>query len=328
MRPLVVDQSKRMQIVFGLALVTLSIVVPFFCGVYAQQTVRGGVYTDNQARRGQTIYVEKCASCHAQNLQGGLGPPLVGNDFVGDWDKQPISELVGKIEKTMPQNDPGTLTRQQAVDIVSYILKAGSFPAGPKELSSDDIALKEVTWPTRNTPEPNRTVSAATPRSYPPSGNLAQVMRGILFPSSNLIFNVQGHDPGVKLPPPPDDTDTIGAFNWTVWGSGIYSGWELVDYAAIALSESAPLLMTPGRRCENGKAVPINDPEWIKFTDELVEAGRAAYRASQTRDKEKVADVTELVADACANCHQLYRDKNPRVINPDDPSNKALRCAK
>ena len=317
-----------MQIVFGLALVTLSILVPFFSTVYAQQTVREGVYTDNQARRGQTIYVEECVSCHAQNLQGGLGPPLVGNDFVGDWDKQPFSELVSKIEKTMPQSDPGTLTRQQAVDIVAYVLKAGNFPAGQKELSSDEMVLKQVTWPARSTSEPTRTVNGAGPRSYPPSGNLAQVMRGILFPSSNLIFNVQGHDPGVKLPPPPDDTDTVGAFNWAVWGSGIYSGWELVDYAAIALAESAPLLMTPGRRCENGKPVPISDPEWIKFTDELVEAGRAAYRASQTRDSEKVADVTEQVSDACANCHQLYRDKNPRVIDPNDPSSKALRCVK
>ena len=49
-----------------------------------------------------------------------------------------------------------------------------------------------------------------------------------------------------------------------VWGGSIYSGWELVDYAAIALAESAPLMLTPGRRCENGKPVPVNDPDWIK----------------------------------------------------------------
>jgi mono/diheme cytochrome c family protein len=302
----------------NLVFVTVSTIALFF----------QGVYTDNQARRGQTLYAEKCSSCHAANLAGGLGPPLVGNDFNSDWDKQSLLELVTKIEKTMPQNDPGTLTRQQAVDVVAYILKAGNFPTGQKELSSDEAALKQITWPSTTAPQTNRTPAATAQRSYPPSGNLAQVMRGILFPSSNIIFNVQGHDPGVKLPPPPDDSDSAGAFNWSVWGSGIYSGWELVDYAAIALAESAPLLMTPGRRCENGKAVPINDPEWVKFTDELIEAGRAAYRASQTRDVQKVADVTEKVADSCANCHQLYRDKSPRVINPNDPSNKALRCTK
>jgi mono/diheme cytochrome c family protein len=302
----------------SLGFVTLSIVALLF----------QGVYTDDQAKRGQAIYAQKCSSCHAANLAGGLGPPLVGSDFNGDWNKQPLSELVTKIEKTMPQNDPGTITRQEAVDVVAYILKAGNLPAGQKELGPDDAALKQVTWPNVPASQPSRTPVTTAQRSYPPSGNLAQVMRGILFPSSNIIFNVQGHDPGVKLPPPPDDTDSAGAFNWTVWGSGIYSGWELVDYAAIALAESAPLLMTPGRRCENGKPVPINDPEWVKFTDEMVEVGRAAFRASQTRNVDIVSDITEKVAESCANCHQIYRDKNRGVVDPNDPSSKALRCTK
>jgi mono/diheme cytochrome c family protein len=290
---------------------------------YAQQTVRDGAYTPEQARRGQAIYAEKCSSCHGEKLAGGLGPPLVGNDFVSDWDKEPVSELVTKIQNTMPQNDPGKLTPQQTVDLVAFMLQAGNFPSGRKELSPDETALKQITWAAPTAPQPKLTSG----RSYPPQGNMAQVMRGILFPSSNIIFNVQGHDPGVKLTPP-DEGESPGAFNWTVWGSGIYSGWELVDYAAIALAESAPLLMTPGRRCENGKPVPINDPEWIKFTDDLVTAGMAAYRASQTRNQDKVSDITEKISDACFNCHQVYRDKTPRVVDPRDPSNKAARCVK
>src|SRR2546425_3134225 len=311
-------------------LIALLIFAPLSSSVYAQQTVREGVYTQDQAKRGEAIYVEKCSSCHAGNLAGGLGPPLVGNDFISDWEKESLSELVGKIQSTMPQNDPGKLTRQQTVDAVAYMLQAGKFPAGRKELSPDEAALKQITWAAGSAPQPKLTANSSassTGRSYPPSGNLAQVMRGILFPSSNIIFNVQGHDPAIPLTPP-DEGETTGAFNWTVWGSGIYSGWELVDYAAVSLAESAPLLMTPGRRCENGKPVPINDPEWIKFTDELGEAGRAAYRASQTRDREKVSDITEQVSDACANCHQVYRDKTPRVIDQRDPSNKAARCVK
>ena len=314
--------------VFGLAaLAALSIFVPFSSGIYAQQTVKEGVYTENQAKRGQVIYAEQCSSCHGQNLAGGLGPPLAGNDFVGDWENKPVWELVSKIQKTMPQSDPGKLTRQQTADVVAYILEVGKFPAGAKELGPDEAALKQVTWPQGTVPQPKRTTDSSVPRSFPPSGNLAQVMRGILFPSSNIIFNVQAHDPAVRLAPP-DDSDTAAGLNWTVWGAGIYSGWELVDYAAVALSESAPLLLTPGRRCENGKPVPVNDPEWVKLTEELVEAGRVAYKASQTRDQMTVSDVTEQVSDACANCHQLYRDKNPQVIDPGDPSSKALRCVK
>ena len=59
----------------------------------------------------------------------------------------------------------------------------------------------------------------------------------------------------------------------------------MVDYAAVTIAESAPLMLTPGRRCENGKLVPVNDPDWIKFSLELAEAGKAALKASQTRNR-------------------------------------------
>jgi hypothetical protein len=120
-----------------------------------------------------------------------------------------------------------------------------------------------------------------------------------------------------------------------MWGNDLYSGWEIVDYAAIALAESAPLMLTPGRRCENGKPVPVNDPDWIRFTKEMAEVGRAAYRASQTRNQEKVSDLSGDVADSCLHCHQVFRDKRPRARTGGDPSNtgadpsnKDLRCTK
>ena len=148
-------------------------------------------------------------------------------------------------------------------------------------------------------------------------------MRGILFPSSNLIFNVQTHDPN-ELKASAGATGSTGGFSWVDWGAGIYAPWELVDYAAVALAESAPLMLTPGRRCENGKPVPVDRPDWVKFTQELAEAGRAAYKASQTRNQEAVSEVTNQIADACLHCHEVYRDN--RAGRVTDPSNKASRC--
>ena len=95
-----------------------------------------------------------------------------------------------------------------------------------------------------------------------------------------------------------------------------------MDYAAVALAESAPLMLTPGRRCENGKPVPVNDPEWVKYTNELAEVGRAAYKASQSRNQEAVSDISNAVADACLNCHQVYRDRRRPGVDAIDPSNK------
>ena len=113
-----------------------------------------------------------------------------------------------------------------------------------------------------------------------------------------------------------------GAFSMTQWGAGIYKGWDIVDYAAIALIESAPLMLTPGRRCENGRPVPVQDADWIKFTLALADTGRAAYKASQTRNQETVSDFTEQLAETCLACHRVYRDNRGR--NADQSS----RCIK
>lgn len=316
----------------SIALVGWMLTASFSLRVQAQQsrTVADGVYTEAQATRGEGIYKERCATCHGATLGGAQAPPLAGNEFMRAWGG-PLSELVNKIQNTMPANDPGKLTRQQATDVVSYMLQAGKFPAGRSELASDEGALKAIALPAApaSSGQPAAAAAGQAP-SFPPAGNLAQVMRGILFPSSNLIFNVQSRDPAAPLPQRPTSQVTSGAFPWADWGAGIYTGWELVDYAAIALAESAPLMLTPGRRCENGKPVPVNDPDWVKFTLELAEAGKAAYKAAQTRKQDVVSEITDQVATSCSHCHEAYRDKrgSRAVVNPIDPSNKAARCVR
>jgi len=82
----------------------------------------------------------------------------------------------------------------------------------------------------------------------------------------------------------------------------------VVDAAAISIAEAAPLLMTRGRRCENGKPAPVDRADWQQYVQGLAEVGRAAFRASQTRNQAAVSDVTNQISDACANCHRVYRD--------------------
>jgi mono/diheme cytochrome c family protein len=295
--------------------------------VHAQQTrtANDRVYSDAQAARGEALYKERCASCHGALLQGQNGPPLAGSDFLAIWARQPLADLANKIRITMPENDPGKLSRQQAADLVAYLLRAGKFPAGSADLVADEAALKLITLAMPpgaavTAPAPAPLVASHGP-AFPPSGNLAQLMRGILFPSSNLIFNVQTYNPDdIK---PASTTPGSGGFSWVDWGAGIYKPWELVDYAAIAIAETAPLMLTPGRRCENGKPVPVDEPRWIKFTQEMAEAGMAAYKASQTRNQETVSDATNQIADSCLNCHVVFRD---RPVRGAEPGNKASRC--
>jgi cytochrome c553 len=248
------------------------------------------------ATRGKTLYGQQCASCHGPALEGRSGPPLGGGDFRSRW---PAADLRDKIKNTMPQDNPGKLTVSEAADLAAFIVTQ-----------------------TGNAAPATATSTAA----FPPTGNLQQVMRGIMFPNSNILFTVQTHDPGEKKKA--GDATFNGGFNWAMWGNDLYSGWDIVDYAAIALAESAPLMLIPGRRCENGQPVPVNDPDWIRFTKEMAEVGKAAYRASQTRNQEKVSDITGDIADACLHCHQVFRDKVQRRGAGFDPSNKSLRCTK
>jgi len=77
----------------------------------------------------------------------------------------------------------------------------------------------------------------------------------------------------------------------------------------VALVETAPLLLVPGRRCQNGRTVPVDRSDWKQFVAALAEAGRIARQAAQARNAEAFGDVSEKLNDACANCHKVYRDK-------------------
>ena len=112
------------------------------------RTVWGGVFTDQQATRGQQIYVKTCGHCHRDDLTGGgseVGAPaLRGPIFTYRWQDQPLSELFLSIGTTMPQNKPDSLTPQAVIDIVSFLLKANEMPSGKDELPPDVETLKRI----------------------------------------------------------------------------------------------------------------------------------------------------------------------------------------
>ena len=136
-----------------------------------------------------------------------------------------------------------------------------------------------------------------------PEGNLAQVMRGILFPNSNVIFFTQAKDPVKDVKPSDDPSSSTDPLSDT------YGGWAAVENSAIAISETANLLTIPGRLCSNGLPVPIKNADWPKFVQGLRDAGMVAYKAAQTKNQDKMLDAAGAVTEACSNCHMRYRDK-------------------
>ena len=286
----------------GYAVVLAVAVATFSVAASARQagSVSDGVYAAAQAERVRPLYKQECAVCHGDQLQGGgAGTPLSGGDFLANWSGRLLSELADKIHKTMPFNTPGSLTRQQAIDLTALILQTGKFPAG-RELAEG--ALAGVRMPTvRAAAAPAAAASSGT--LPPPVGNLAEVMRAIAFYNANIIFNTPVRDPAnapkPQLPVP---------FDYVQWGYTIYVGWLVVDQAAVALTETAHLLMTPGRRCQNGRPVPLDRPDWKPMVDALARVGNELYVASKARDHAKVVALSDSLNDTCANCHKVYRD--------------------
>lgn len=106
-----------------------------------------GVYTAEQAKRGEALYADQCASCHGPELTGGeMAPALVGGDFNSDWEGLPLGQLFDRMKTTMPQNSPGSLSRAQNADILALMLSKAGAPAGSTELPSQAELLNQITF--------------------------------------------------------------------------------------------------------------------------------------------------------------------------------------
>ena len=139
---------------------------------------------------------------------------------------------------------------------------------------------------------------------------MLQLMRGIVYPASNVVFAAQNDLSVLK----PADDPSVSPNPLT----STYGGWQAVENAALALSESANLILLSGRVCSNGKPAPVQRADWLKYAEGLREAGRAAYKAAQAKNQDAMVDAAGTVAEACSACHEVYRDK------PSGPKDRCL----
>lgn len=135
------------RVLFGVTLVCLTVSV-----VNAQSSVtpalRTGAYSEEQAIRGQSLYNSQCWQCHGETLSGqDQSPPLAGPEFTGIWDGEPLWALVTRID-SMPPDKPGSLSRTENVDILTYILWYNGLPIGDKPLGVDQSSLSAMNFQT------------------------------------------------------------------------------------------------------------------------------------------------------------------------------------
>jgi len=114
-------------------------------------SVWDGVFTEAQAERGQAVYPGACGLCHGRRLNGApddpdmrSSPPLARARFLRVWDGRSLATLFEYTRATMPEDNPNSLTDQEYVDVIAYMLTVGQMPAGDDELQPDPRRLARV----------------------------------------------------------------------------------------------------------------------------------------------------------------------------------------
>jgi hypothetical protein len=130
---------------------------------------------------------------------------------------------------------------------------------------------------------------------------MLQLMRGIFYPAANVFFSAQETDPTTiqKAHDPAVATDPL---------QSSYNGWLAIENSALAMAEATNLLNLPGRRCVNGKTVPVEAADWQGWVERMRVAGQQAFKAAQSKNMETILVAADDVAEACRACHVKYRD--------------------
>ena len=132
-------------IVFSFSIVLVQSVLRAQPAQQPTRSVLEGVFNEEQLKRGTQTFVDNCSVCHGQDLSGGeIAPGLFGPNFMANWNGLTVGDLFERIRISMPPDNPGKMTRQQDIDIVSAILNANGFPMGKAELDSRTEVLKQI----------------------------------------------------------------------------------------------------------------------------------------------------------------------------------------
>lgn len=140
-----------------------------------------------------------------------------------------------------------------------------------------------------------------------------QLMHAIFFPLGNTVFFAQSEDPDAVSRDPEPSTSSNPL-------TGLYGGWQAVENSALALAESADLLLIAGRTCSNGEVPNVRDADWVRFVDDLRTASVAAYEAALTKNQDAMVDASGLLSESCFACHRVYR----REPTPGDPTQRCI----
>jgi mono/diheme cytochrome c family protein len=100
------------------------------------RTVNDGVYTEEQADVGEQLYADNCLICHDKKY---FRPVLTRSEG------QPLSIMFAVMSTSMPESNPGFMSKKEYADILAYILSLSRYAAGDNELDYENGALDKIT---------------------------------------------------------------------------------------------------------------------------------------------------------------------------------------
>lgn len=115
------------------------------------RTIWDGVFTQEQADRGEEVARGACGMCHGSRLNGvpddadmSPAPPLARHKFLTGWEGRPLGAAFTYSHLTMPLSNPGMLPEEDYAAVVAYMLSASGAPAGDAPLSTDPVELGHI----------------------------------------------------------------------------------------------------------------------------------------------------------------------------------------
>jgi alcohol dehydrogenase (cytochrome c) len=147
--------------IYGLALVFMAVGI-------GQLGAATGDYTQQQVSVGRQAFNQHCAKCHGGKLQGQAGPPLAGPKFESnlEYSKMSAQQMFDFISKQMPANAPGSLSKQQYLQVMAYILSKNGYPRGSTPLSKQTLKqVQLLPYPGQKNRQNNQ--AGAQPTSHP-----------------------------------------------------------------------------------------------------------------------------------------------------------------
>ena len=103
-------------------------------------SVQSGVYSKEQAGRGEQLFGEACLVCHQPE-------EFAAGGYMDGWSGMSANDFVEFTRSTMPEDNPGRLKRKEYIDIIAFLFQQNGLPTGESEMARSGLKDIQIEGP-------------------------------------------------------------------------------------------------------------------------------------------------------------------------------------